>query len=338
MKIKVSAIKPNPFRHIEKYPILEEKVEALKTSIEETEFWDNIVVRRASDGDNLVYELAYGHHRLEALRALGRKEIDIPVKDIDDAMMLKIMANENMDSWKSNPAVIMETVSAAKEFIDSKLSKADSFDALNGNIKGLTDEEHFHQLKSKGAGQKTILKFLGANWKQWMIQDALSILRNVENKEVSEKAVQKFDNLPAAKAFREGAVRENIPVEEQEEIAEKLIKDGDSSYQRVSKHFDDKKAERVEAERVAEGKKNKGNEKAKGLKSIEDFSFDLDGNLLSALNKAHGLEGYADYIPIKLKESMIQSLKKMLRILESGKTSKDIAGFIALEEGKENVK
>jgi hypothetical protein len=167
-----------------------------------------------------------------------------------------------------------------------------------------------------------------------MIQDALSILGNIERKEVSEKAVQKFDNLPAAKAFREGAVRENVPLEEQEKIAKKLVKDGDTSYQRVSKHFDDKKAARLEAERLEGGEKVRESERSRGLKSIEDFSFELDGHLLSSLHKVYGLEGYTDYIPIKLKETMIHSLKTMLRILESGKASKDVAGFIAIEGGK----
>jgi ParB/RepB/Spo0J family partition protein len=156
MKIKVSAIRPNPFRHIEKYPILEEKVEALKTSISETEFWDNIVVRRASEGDKIAYELAYGHHRLEALKALGIEEIDIPVKDIEDAMMLKIMANENMDSWKSNPAVIMETVSAAKEFLDAELAKYETLEQFMAgkNTSHIADSaKSFSNLKRDGVGR-----------------------------------------------------------------------------------------------------------------------------------------------------------------------------------------
>jgi len=48
MKIQVNKIKPNPYRRMESYPIDKEKVESLKTSIKETSFWDNILVREIS--------------------------------------------------------------------------------------------------------------------------------------------------------------------------------------------------------------------------------------------------------------------------------------------------
>ena len=55
-------------------------------------------------------EIAYGHHRMVALQELGIKEVDIPVKALDDATMIKIMANENMEDWETNTSVINETV------------------------------------------------------------------------------------------------------------------------------------------------------------------------------------------------------------------------------------
>ena len=45
MKVFVDSLLPNPYRNIEKYPIDREKVEALKISIGETSFWDNILAR-----------------------------------------------------------------------------------------------------------------------------------------------------------------------------------------------------------------------------------------------------------------------------------------------------
>jgi hypothetical protein len=32
-------------------------------------------------------------------------------------------------------------------------------------------KEDFTRLKKKGVGERTILKFLGGNWKQWMVDD-----------------------------------------------------------------------------------------------------------------------------------------------------------------------
>src|SRR6266702_1344341 len=45
MKVKLRNIDPNPYRHMERYPIRRDKVEALKESITTTEWWSNVVAR-----------------------------------------------------------------------------------------------------------------------------------------------------------------------------------------------------------------------------------------------------------------------------------------------------
>ena len=110
MKVQLAKVKPNPFRNIDAYPIDRRKVDQLKKSIQSTDFWDNIVARKSGDG----IEIAYGHHRLHALKELhpGTKEFDFIVRDLDDAMMIKIMADENMDEWNHDSAIERETVRA----------------------------------------------------------------------------------------------------------------------------------------------------------------------------------------------------------------------------------
>ena len=107
---KIAEILPNPFRHIEHYPIQRQKVDALKESIETTGFWDNIVARPT----NGKAEIAYGHHRLAALREVFRPddEVQLIVRSLDDATMLKIMARENMEEWGSSVVVEHETIRA----------------------------------------------------------------------------------------------------------------------------------------------------------------------------------------------------------------------------------
>ena len=96
MKVKVKDLKANPYRNIKEYPINAVKVEALKASISESGFWDNVLARSIKG----QVQVAYGHHRLEALRQLDPDLIvDIPVKKLSNEMMLKIMANDNMDQW-----------------------------------------------------------------------------------------------------------------------------------------------------------------------------------------------------------------------------------------------
>ncbi len=67
MKFQLKDVVSNPFRRTEKYPISPEKVAALIESIESTGFWENIVGREV-DGK---LQIAYGHHRLAALRAFS---------------------------------------------------------------------------------------------------------------------------------------------------------------------------------------------------------------------------------------------------------------------------
>jgi hypothetical protein len=112
----LSKIRPNPFRNIDRYPINREKVEKLKQSIGRTDFWDNIVARTKDE----TVEIAYGHHRLVALRELfpPDNEVNLIVRDLDDAAMLHIMADENMQEWGLNQnAVIVETVRAVRDFL-----------------------------------------------------------------------------------------------------------------------------------------------------------------------------------------------------------------------------
>lgn len=224
MHVAVSLIDTNPYRHIDKYPINREKVEALKNSISQTGFWDNILLREHGDR----YQLAYGHHRLVAIKELGLALIDVPVRELDDATMLRIMANENMDEWRSSPAVINETVFAAKEFIDSELAKYETWEAyrLNKNINPIvSDAGNFTQVKKNGAGQTTILAFLGGNWKQWMIQEALETLKSDREKVVNREATEVLKSVESAKHFKAAVKEFGVPYEEQKAVAEQIVAD-----------------------------------------------------------------------------------------------------------------
>ena len=220
MKIKVKDLRPNPFRKIKTYPIDRDKIKALKTSINETTFWDNIVARK----HNGKFEIAYGHHRLIALKELRIKEVDIPVRQFDDAAMIKIMANENLDEWKLRPTVVNETVLTAKEFLDVGLAKGwkDSPRA----VRVLFSSQHaFEQAmrKSGGTGEKTILKFLGDNWSKRMVGGALSILQ-APSDQVDRKAVEMLPDMTKAAQFRKAVTDYNIPKTKQKPLARKLAK------------------------------------------------------------------------------------------------------------------
>jgi len=108
---RLGEIEPNPFRNIDAYPIKRDKVEALKESIRETGFWNNVVAREADDG---TPQIAYGHHRLRALREVydDDHEVELEVRDLSDEKMLQIMARENMEEFGTSAEIEMETVKA----------------------------------------------------------------------------------------------------------------------------------------------------------------------------------------------------------------------------------
>lgn len=226
MQIKVKELLSNPFRNMNKNPINQAKVDILKSSIEQTGFWDNIMARYHPEQKG-KYQLAYGHNRLEAIKQLSIVEIDIPVRDLDDATMLQMMANENFQQDKMSPKVINETVSVAKEFLDGELAKYGSWEEvqkdLNKFIQILFDTEHsFIQTKTHGVGHTTIRKFLGVGWKQTQIQHALSTLKD---ESIDREAVEAFETSTESEDFKKIMKERKIPKEKQLEIATTIAKE-----------------------------------------------------------------------------------------------------------------
>jgi len=232
-KIRIGDLKPNPFRRMDRYPIDRNKLEALKGSIKETSFWDNLLARAAPDGDGC--EIAYGHHRLIALRELQEEgligdEVDIPVRHLDDAMMIRIMGNENMDTWGTNTTVMMETVQVAKDFIEAAISRSETADQLKRTDKFVytlfadwnqEERENFQRAKKQGVGEPIIRKFLGSNWKKWMVQGALAVLNDTQ---IDREAVESFENAHQAEAFRTAVKEKGVPKEEQAPLAKEILR------------------------------------------------------------------------------------------------------------------
>jgi len=222
MKIKVADLEPNPFRKIEKYPIDRKKVEALKTSIKEKTFWDNILVRPHPTKKG-KYQLAYGHHRHICLVELGIKEIDVPIRDLDDALMLRIMAEENL-AWSTSPAIMTQTILTAKEFLDAELAKYDDLGHA-GEIASMifSTNSQFENCKKEGVGRHTLIKFLGGNWTDYKIRVALSI---INDKDLDQKAVCEIPTMEQAEHFRMAVKRHETPKPIQKEIAKTIVKEG----------------------------------------------------------------------------------------------------------------
>jgi ParB-like nuclease domain len=106
--VPLSKIKDNPWRDRVRNPICPDKVERIATSIDKTKkYWMGTYGRRMPNGD---VQLAFGHHRVEAAKAEGLKEIPISIENFTDGEMLVWMASENV---RGELPVAIEAISAA---------------------------------------------------------------------------------------------------------------------------------------------------------------------------------------------------------------------------------
>ena len=211
-------IKPNPFRHMERYPISRQKIEELLSSFRQTGFWDNLVGRSR----NGSLEIAYGHHRLTALKEEYGPDfkVNLILRDLDDEAMLKIMAAENMETWGTFASVEHETVRAvveayAKDFIKLKsvglssraVRYAPSF--LQGD--DTAGREHPYNAQ-------TVAEFLGWVYKDGTarvkVHDALAALALVEDGTLAD---EDFVGLPSAasKAVTQQALTARTQLDQQ---------------------------------------------------------------------------------------------------------------------------
>jgi hypothetical protein len=251
MLVKVSKIEANPFRRLDHYKIIQEKVDELKNSINETTFWGGLLARE-NPSKKGFYQLAFGHHRIEAIRQLEIKEIDIQIRDIDDSLLLRMMANENLDTWKTTPAVINETVWATRDFLIKEFNKYSKYEDLPEILNLLLEKKEdgsmrndrekriaFKQTKNK-IGAPTIKEFLGGNWSQSTISIAIS---TIDDKEVDREAVEEFQTIGQADVFKRAVKTYEVPKYKQKELAKEIIKDGKDSVRGVKEAVKEKAVE-----------------------------------------------------------------------------------------------
>ena len=304
MIVKVSKIEANPFRDMEADPLDRDKIESLKISIGTSFFWDNIMAREHPTKKG-YFQLAYGHHRIVAVNELGIEEIDIPVKPLDDSTMLVVMANENLPNWQSKPAAVISCVIKAKDFIEKELSKYKTWEEYNKATRenarrSLIDKFNFDKTK-KDIGYRTIHKFLGNNYSEHIIQDALSLIKS---KKVDIEIVKTLPNMKQAIEFQKAIEKtsetygENgiVPKQKQEEIANKMINKSIKSD--VEKEVVKASTERNKAETTAVAK----------TKTKEEKEFDKLVTLISKTSKAmNTINGSIDPMLNKMEEMNVDN-------------------------------
>jgi hypothetical protein len=211
VRVKLKDIKPNPFRSFEVYPLNEDRIQRLITSIKETGFWDNIIGRKK---ENKV-EIAYGHHRVEALKRIypETKQIEIMVRNFSDEEMLRIMGGENDEAYSCLPGAVDDTVKSARDFLKGNPDLARKILASG-----------YPEAKRAKVGAPMITEFLGKNWTKNKVETSLERINLVESGEVDSEAIYKFPTMASADRFAKVVRDLGIKVENQRVVAEEIIK------------------------------------------------------------------------------------------------------------------
>jgi ParB family chromosome partitioning protein len=105
----IEDVQPNPFQPRKTFS--DEQLQELVDSIREKGILQPLLVRRKSDG----YELIAGERRWRAAQRAGLREIPILVRDVSDSEMLELSLIENIQRENLNP---IEEAEAFKRLMD----------------------------------------------------------------------------------------------------------------------------------------------------------------------------------------------------------------------------
>jgi hypothetical protein len=275
MKFALRDVKPNPFRRMEKYPIDPEKVAALVESINTTGFWETIVGREV----NGRLEIAFGHHRLAALREIysSSEEFDWRVKKLSDAEMIQMMSRENNETYATNSAVLIESIRATVDaYAEGKISLGempipsktnDEFirNAPSFLLSGTPGVPHPYTAQSlalflgmvkPGEQDKPNERFTGAIWALELIDQGIlkeSTLKGIGTKQLFHLAGElrrtHREALKKAAEYRAAAKeKEAEAAEKQEALNQQKIKDEEArkaSLEKAKKEKDESEAKEI---------------------------------------------------------------------------------------------
>lgn len=275
MKVKVKDLSPNPFRHLENYKIDGRKVEALKSSIDSTGFWDNVIARDV----NGEIQIAYGHHRRAACLEINPDMVwEVPVKPLSDADMIRIMADENLNEWAATAAVIDETIDAVNTYLKQNRSELASVIQEIAEWKVGTGTD----IVTKGMDYQIswFLGWRGENAHSWnpnKCKDALSRLEDFNKEEgvLNKDAAYDLPSATHTKNFQQvvkaaASKGEKLTDEEQQEIVDKINDEG-LGKRKVAEVVQEKLREK----RVADMPKTKVKSDPVKDRVISDYDFQI---------------------------------------------------------------
>lgn len=293
MKIKISELNPNPFKKFINDGKLDgERVGKLKESIEHGTLPENFTARKS----NGKYEIASGHHRLEAIKQVKGMDYEVGVEEVnyDDETMLIDMVRENLTQRDTDFKDTEDSIVLARAWLQSGVNSVKRFNEI---------KHQKTQKNPKGAGRpdepdssRQIAQFLSKQGKMISHVTICSYLTIYDklDPELHEK-VQKLES--ATKEEREEALPKRVASElaqieqEYQKPVYEQIKSAELNKENSIKAISTfKKAPEVIKKRVIEGKI--------GITDIENEMKVRDVGEKLGLSEQEKL----DNIPIKMEE------------------------------------
>lgn len=132
--LSITSLQPNPYRMLKTYPWVKGKLDQLMRSISDVGLWESIIARPQGRG----YEIAFGHHRIEAAKRLKLKRVPVIVRKLSDEDMLKFMGRENGEDYGTEFLIMLNTWEGAVNFPRDSAGKTQAIEIarLLGWVRG----------------------------------------------------------------------------------------------------------------------------------------------------------------------------------------------------------
>jgi len=177
MKLKLSELKPNPYKKfINEGKLNEEQIESISKNLDKLGLMGSIPVVKRDD----KYYIVNSHHRVEALkRKFGKDyQVEVTLHKYDDAQLLQGMVIENLTQRRNDFREELENVLAVKTYLEkSGVRSSDTCDSL-GREK--------HQNESQGIGARQISEFLNNVICKSKVAELLRVYENIPKKLIDE--------------------------------------------------------------------------------------------------------------------------------------------------------
>jgi len=236
MMINLNNVDYNPHRDLSSYPIDDTQIAALVDSINQTGFWDNILVR-PNPSNPERYQLAYGHHRLAAALLCGINIMDAPCRELSDNDMLHIMIKENAtQAGGQSVSATLDSVKATLRYL-SYLMLSNDYDLFSKIL-----PNNFVSLKAYTKAKGLLLKGNGLG---------KTVIHSYDNALPLGSIEVAINTLKADGSFKEILQETQTKIDAEQKEAERRLKEQDKVLKRLDAEQKAKeKAHKAELKRI----------------------------------------------------------------------------------------